>query len=78
MQYMKEHFKPDYAAAIAQPQCVFQGEKYRISILSDVLVRLEYSDTGYFEDRPTEFAIWPLFFTGVFYLLFVGIFQFHK
>ena len=51
---MKEHFKADYASLMSQPQCVFKGEKYRISILSDVLVRLEYSNIGYFEDRPTE------------------------
>ena len=54
MQNMKEHFKPDYSSVMSQPQCVFKGEKYRITILSDVLVRLEYSDIGYFEDRPTE------------------------
>ena len=54
MQVMKEHFKADYTSVMSQPQCVFKGEKYRISILSDVLVRLEYSDIGYFEDRPTE------------------------
>ena len=54
MQNMKEHFKPDYQICMSQPQCIFQGEKYRITILSDILVRLEYSDAGYFEDRPTE------------------------
>ena len=54
MQTMKPHFKPDYTSVISQPQCIFKGQKYRITILSDVLVRLEYSDTGYFEDRPTE------------------------
>ena len=54
MQVMKEHFKADYTLVMSQPQCVFKGEKYRITILSDVLVRLEYSDIGYFEDRPTE------------------------
>ena len=35
---------------------IFKGEKYRISILSESLIRFEYSDTGEFEDLPTEFA----------------------
>ena len=70
---MKPHFKPDYTSVISQPQCIFKGQKYRITILSDVLVRLEYSDTGYFEDRPT---ICNLYFLPIFirkcisYLLF--------
>ena len=32
------------------------GEKYRITILTDRLIRLEYSEQGYFEDSPT-FAV---------------------
>ena len=28
---MKEHFKADYTSVMSQPQCVFKGEKYRIS-----------------------------------------------
>ena len=34
----------------------FRGKKYRISILSDVLIRFEYSETGSFNDYPTFFA----------------------
>lgn len=43
-------------SSISKPQCVFRGQFYRITILSDLLVRLEFSEEGYFEDRPTEFA----------------------
>ena len=32
------------------------GEKNRITILTDRLIRLEYSEQGYFEDSPT-FAV---------------------
>lgn len=35
-------------------QRVFQGKHYRISILTNQLVRLEYSQAGIFEDRPTQ------------------------
>ena len=33
---------------------IFKGEFYRISVLTDKLVRLEYSKTGSFEDRITQ------------------------
>ena len=56
MAELGEHFKVSYAAAKSKPQCVFQGQFYRITVLSDVLVRLEFNDEGKFEDRPTEFA----------------------
>lgn len=35
---------------------VIQGKKFRITILSEILVRLEYSENGIFLDEPTEFA----------------------
>ncbi|MCR5558625.1 MAG: glycoside hydrolase family 31 protein [Butyrivibrio sp.] len=34
----------------------FTGEKYRISVLTDRMIRLEYSEEGVFEDRPS-FAV---------------------
>ena len=51
------NFKVDYSRAKSKPQAVFRGEKYRITILSEVLIRLEYSDDGIFNDYPTIFAI---------------------
>ena len=33
------------------------GEKFRITVLTSRLLRLEYSESGIFEDRPTVFAI---------------------
>ena len=35
---------------------VFMGKTYRISILSDALIRFECSETGAFNDYPTFFA----------------------
>ena len=42
----------------SRPLCaegtVVQGEKYRITVLTSRLFRLEYSEDGVFEDRPTQ------------------------
>jgi len=53
---LKEHFKMDYNI-LPNISSVVQGNKYRITVLSEILVRLEYSETGTFEDRPTELVI---------------------
>jgi len=50
------HFGIDYTNVVSKPQVTFKGQFYRITVLSDLLVRLEFSEEGYFEDRPTEFA----------------------
>ncbi len=34
--------------------CILQGQKYRITILTERLIRLEYSEDGVFEDRATS------------------------
>ena len=49
-------FHVDVNKSKTAPSHVFMGRKYRISILSDVLIRFEYSDTGSFNDYPTFFA----------------------
>ena len=35
---------------------ILKGAKYRITVLSEILLRLEYSETGEFLDETTEFA----------------------
>lgn len=57
MENLNEQFKPDYANAKTDSKMVFKGKTYRISVLSDTLLRLEYDISGVFEDRPTELAI---------------------
>ena len=49
-------FSLNYNNALSKNEAVFRGKKYRITILSELLVRLEYSESGSFEDRPTELA----------------------
>ena len=51
-----EQFKIDLTKSKTPNAFVFKGKKYRISILSDSLIRFEYSETGSFNDYPTFFA----------------------
>ena len=52
-----DQFALDLNKAIANPACVLKGDKYRITVLTERLVRLEYSAEGVFEDKPTE-LVW--------------------
>ena len=55
MASLKEHFAiKNYEQAESYKEAICIGRYYRITVLSDVLLRLEYSPTGTFEDRPTE------------------------
>lgn len=53
-------FKLDYTKASPNKESVIQGAKFRITVLTERLVRLEYSENGIFEDRPTE-LVWNRF-----------------
>ncbi|WP_346774859.1 TIM-barrel domain-containing protein [Cellulomonas sp. IC4_254] len=44
---------PDGAA---DPRAVVQGDRWRVTVLADGLMRLEYAEDGRFEDRPSTFA----------------------
>ena len=57
MAELQQHFKMDYEAILPRLDCVIRGEKYRFTVLSDLLIRLEYSEAGKFEDRPTELVM---------------------
>ena len=39
------------------PDCVVQGEKYRFTVLTPQMLRMEYAEDGVFEDRPTQ-VVW--------------------
>lgn len=49
-----KQFEVDYSRAKCDPKAMVVGENYRISIISERVVRLEYSTTGQFNDRPTQ------------------------
>ena len=54
MNYMDTCFKPDYNKAKSKSEAIFEGVNYRITILSERLVRLEYNKDGQFFDDLTE------------------------
>lgn len=41
----------------AKPENIISGNNFRITILSERLIRFEYNETGIFEDRATELVI---------------------
>ena len=43
--------------SVSNAQAIFKGKNYRITVLTERLVRLEYSPDGKFVDEKTEFAI---------------------
>ena len=57
MASIDEHFKIDYSHSKANENSIFKGEKYRITILTERLIRLEYSEDGIFYDGLTERVI---------------------
>ena len=42
---------------VCRPQAVIQGDGYRISVLTEALLRLEYSGNNQFEDRATQMVV---------------------
>jgi alpha-glucosidase (family GH31 glycosyl hydrolase) len=42
---------------VAAPEAVVRGDTFRITVLTDGLVRLEHADDGRFEDRASAFAL---------------------
>src|SRR3954470_6337539 len=43
--------------AVADPRAVVRGDTYRITVLTDGLLRLEHAPDGRFEDRASTFAL---------------------
>src|SRR4051812_10324079 len=53
---MRSHLRLT-TSPVARPEAVVQGDRWRISVLADGLVRLEWAEDGAFEDRATTFAL---------------------
>ena len=47
--------------AISIKDNIIVGKKYRFTILTERLIRLEYNPNGIFEDRPTQRIIYRKF-----------------
>ncbi|MDD2435527.1 MAG: glycoside hydrolase family 31 protein, partial [Bacilli bacterium] len=57
MYNLGSQFVFDYEKAQPNPKAVIKGKKYRFTILTERLIRLEYNESGVFDDRPTE-LVW--------------------
>jgi len=49
-----EQFIMSYKNAKPNDAMIYRGKKWRITILNERLVRMEYNEKGIFEDRPTQ------------------------
>ena len=54
MYNLGEQFKVDLNKSKAKDECIIKGDKFRFTVLTERLIRLEYSDSGKFIDNPTE------------------------
>ena len=52
-----EQFALNYELARAVEENIIKGEKYRFTILTERLIRIEYNEYGEFLDKPTE-LVW--------------------
>ena len=57
MYNLGDYFKLDKNKAQANPKSIIRGDKYRFTVLTERLIRLEYNDNGNFIDDPTELVI---------------------
>ena len=56
MQTIKEKYKMS-VTPLAKKEAIIQGEKYRFTVLTDRLIRIEYNENGVFEDRATQVVV---------------------
>ena len=49
-----KQFEVDYSRAASDKKVVVQGENYRFSVITERVIRLEFSPSGQFNDRPTQ------------------------
>ena len=61
MNTIGNYFLDRYEDATCMKENIIQGKKFRFSILTDRLIRLEYNEKGIFEDRPTSKVIFRKF-----------------
>ncbi len=53
MKELKKHFKIE-SNGVANSKAIVLGDKYRFTVLTTQLIRIEYNEKGIFEDRPTK------------------------
>lgn len=63
MASIDEHFKVNSEQGKSKTNAIFKGQKYRITLLSERLIRFEYSENGEFYDGLTERVLYRDFKT---------------
>ena len=58
MYNLGEYFKIDKNRAKANDKSIIKGDKFRFTVLTERLIRLEYNDKGVFVDDPTELVLY--------------------
>lgn len=61
MYKLGEQFNVNMGLGISDNASIFKGQKYRITILTERLIRFEYSEEGSFVDAPSVFAVFRRF-----------------
>ena len=61
-----KQFEVDYTKAKSDKKTIVQGNNYRISVITERVVRLEFSPNGQFNDRPTQLVRRRNFSKGAF------------
>ena len=52
-----KQFEVDYSRCKSDSKAVIKGIKYRVSVITERVVRLEYSPNGVFVDEPTQIIL---------------------
>ena len=66
MSSISTYFIKNLNDVVSKKECMVTGEKFRFTMLTDRLIRLEYSENGVFEDRPSQNVIFRNFERPVF------------
>ena len=69
---MDSHFRVDYQNAKSKKEAIFQGQKYRITVLTERLVRLEFNKNGLFFDDKKHVTLPPS--SRILYHFYAGLF----
>ena len=57
MYNLGKHFEFRYDEIMPNSECIFVGQKYRLTVLSDRLIRFEYNENGFFINEPSKLVM---------------------
>ena len=52
-----KQFEVDYTRAKSDDKTMIKGKNFRFTVITERIIRLEYSPTGTFVDRPTQLIV---------------------